>query len=233
MVETGANATTQADSGAADKAAAAEARAKAAEEKAAQLESDRKAREDAAAKRDADKRAKKLADLDSANSRIAELEERERKAMERVKALEKQRVDDHLSGLTEGQRKVAEKYRARMGTDDFLELVADMFKPVGAADDSAEPDSHGIAPPPAPPRGPGPKLKPQGRELHAETQMVLRQHMNEDPEAAQRLLHAQHSGTQYRYIVPVDKLIRFMRERAQLPKRMSPEMQKKLLDSVQ
>jgi len=215
-----------------DKAAAAEARAKAAEAKASQLEAERADRVEKARQKDAETRARKAVDLESANKRIVELEERERKAQERVMALEKQRVDDHLSSLTDDQRKVADKYRARMGTDDFLELVKDMFKPTTATAEDEQPDS-AFAPPAAAPRGPGPKLKPQGRELHAETQMVLRQYMNEDPEAAQRLLHAQHSGTQYRYIVPVDKLIRFMRERAQLPKRMSPEMQKKLLDSVQ
>ena len=214
-----------------DKAAKAEERARAAEERAAKLEADKAAREDAARKRDAEKKAKKAADLDSANSRIAELEERERKATERVLALEKQRVDDHLSGLTDEQRKVAEKYRARMDTDAFLELVADMFKP-NTPNGESQPEGT-AAPPAAAPRGPGPKIKPQGRELHAETLQVLREHMNENPEAEQRLLHAQHSGSQYRHIVPVDKLIRFMRERVNYPKRLSPDQRKRLLDSVQ
>jgi len=218
-------------SGDADKAAAAEARAKAAEERASKLEADRAAREEAARRKDAEKKAKKAADLDSANSRIAELEERERKAMERVQALEKQRVDDHLSGLSEEQRKVAEKYRARMNTDDFLELVADMFKPTNARDDDDVP--HVGAPPAAAPRGPGPKLKPKGRDLHVETVAVLRKHMNESPDAAQRLLEASHSGTQYKYIVPVDKLIRFMRERVQYPKRMTPDQRKQMFDAIE
>lgn len=216
-----------------DAAAAAERRARDAEEKASRLEAEQRKRDEDARRKDDEKKRRKAADLDTANTRIAELEKREQAALDRIKALETKQIDTLLAPLDDEQKKIAEKYRAKMPTDDFIELVQDMFKPThGAGASDEEHHGPGPAPPAAAPRGPGPKLKTKGRELHAETVHVLRQHMNEEPDYAQQLLEKAHSGTQYRYIVPVDNLIRFMRERVAYTKRISPEQKRQMLDAV-